>query len=129
MPAAQETGGSRFDYTATTPDTNRQIIPEESTMALTGTWNMTMKSPIGEQKALLTLTESGGALSGSLGSGGDSTPLDGALIDGQSVSFAAKITKPMPITLAFAGKLEGDAITGEVKFGGFGAGPFTATRA
>jgi len=97
-------------------------------MALTGTWNMSMKSPIGEQKAVLTLDDSGGTLTGTLGSGTDTTPLTEAAVDGASVRFDAKVTKPMPITLGFSGTLAGDTITGEVKFGGFGAGPFTATK-
>ena len=98
-------------------------------MSLTGSWNVTMKSPIGEQKAQLALVEAGASLTGTLGSGGDSTAIEGGVVDGQSAQWNVKITKPMPITLGFSGKLEGDTITGEVKFGGFGGGPFTATRA
>lgn len=97
-------------------------------MALTGTWNLTMKSPIGEQKAVLELDDTGGTLAGSMGSGADTTPLQDTVIEGAAVRFAAKITKPMPITLSFSGTLDGGTIAGEVKFGGFGAGPFTATK-
>jgi hypothetical protein len=98
-------------------------------MSLTGSWNMTMKSPIGEQKAQLELTESGSSLTGTMGSGADSNAIQEGSVDGQVVSWSVKITKPMPLTLAFSGTAEAGTITGEVKFGGFGAGPFTAVRA
>jgi hypothetical protein len=98
-------------------------------VSLTGNWNLSMKSPIGEQKAVLQLAEADGALSGTLGSNDGTTPLTDTVIEGLGVRFSAKIVKPMPLTLAFSGALAGDEITGEVKFGGFGAGPFKATRA
>jgi len=88
-----------------------------------------MKSPIGEQKATLQLAEDGGALTGALGNGAEATPLGDTAIEGQSVRFSAKILRPMPLTLGFSGTFDGITITGEVKFGLFGAGPFTATRA
>jgi hypothetical protein len=97
-------------------------------MALTGNWNISMKSPIGEQKATLQLVEAGAALTGTLGSGGDSTPIEDGAVDGPSVRWAVKITKPMPLTLAFSGMADGGEIAGEVKFGGFGSGPFKAVR-
>jgi len=97
-------------------------------VSLTGSWNLTMKSPIGEQKSTLQLVEAGAALTGTMGSGADSGPIEDGVIEGQSVRWAVKITKPMPLTLSFSGVAGGDAITGEVKFGGFGAGPFTAVR-
>lgn len=98
-------------------------------MSVTGTWNVSMKSPIGEQKAILKLDDAGGSLSGTLGDGADSTPLTDTAIQGDTVSFSAKIVKPMPITLGFSGTVSGGTISGNVKFGGFGAGPFTATKA
>ncbi len=97
-------------------------------MALTGSWNISMKSPIGEQKAILELVETGAALTGTLASGGDSNAIDDGAVEGPSVRWAVKITKPMPLTLSFAGKAEGDEITGEVKFGGFGSGAFKAVK-
>ncbi len=98
-------------------------------MSLTGNWNVTMKSPIGEQKASLAFVEDGPSLTGTLSSGSDATPIQDGSVDGASAKWNVKVTKPMPITLGFSGTVAGDTITGEVKFGGFGAGPFTATRA
>jgi hypothetical protein len=38
------------------------------------------------------------------------------------------MTQPMPITLEFAGKVLGDAISGSVNLGAFGSAAFSGTR-
>ncbi len=98
-------------------------------MAVDGKWNMVMKTPMGEQKAELTLKQEGSALTGEMSSDAGATTLEDGKIDGDSVSWVAKVTSPMSVTLEFDGKAEGDTISGNVKLGAFGSSSFTAERA
>ncbi|MEM6710339.1 MAG: hypothetical protein AAF648_16285 [Pseudomonadota bacterium] len=98
-------------------------------MSFAGTWNTTMNTPMGAQQGTLTLTEDGGALSGKMvGAQGELELKDGA-VSGDGATWKADITTPMPMTLEFDAKLEGDKITGSVKLGAFGNASFEGTRA
>jgi len=99
-------------------------------MSADGTWKLTMKTPIGERKSTLALKEAGGAVTGKLTSEeGNSTDIFDGKADGDSVSFKANIKSPMPLTLEFTGKVEGDKISGSVSASGVGSFPFSGSRA
>ncbi len=97
-------------------------------MAVDGKWEIVINSPLGAQKAQLDLKAEGGSLSGSQQAAQGSGPLENGKIDGNNISWSAKITSPMPMTLDFAGTVEGDKLSGSVKAGSFGSFPFTGTR-
>ena len=69
-----------------------------------------------------------GALTGSQQAAQGSGPLENGKVDGNAVSWSAKITSPMPMTLDFTGTVEGDKLSGSVKAGSFGSFPFSGTR-
>ncbi len=98
-------------------------------MAIDGTWEITINSPMGAQKAKLDLKTDGAALTGTQQAQGSSQPLANGKVDGNSVSWSANITSPMPMTLEFSGSVDGDAIKGSVKAGAFGSFPFAGARA
>ncbi|MCR9276664.1 MAG: hypothetical protein NXH85_01725 [Pseudomonadaceae bacterium] len=94
-----------------------------------GDWNTTMNTPMGAQQGVLTLASSGSELTGKLsGAQGDLEITDGN-IDGETLTWKAAMTQPMPITLEFTAKVDGDEISGDVKLGAFGNATFTGTRA
>jgi hypothetical protein len=98
-------------------------------MSADGTWNLTMKTPIGDRKAKLELTTAGGALTGKLtGEEGNSTNLYEGKADGSNLSWKADIKSPMPLSLQFTGTVSGDSISGNVS-AAVGSWPFTGTRA
>ncbi|MCP5179205.1 MAG: hypothetical protein R3E84_08150 [Pseudomonadales bacterium] len=98
-------------------------------MSADGTWNTTMNTPMGAQQGTLTITTSGGTLTGKLkGAQGELELLDGK-VDGNNVSWKANITSPMAITLEFSATVDGDAMNGNVKLGMFGNSSFSGTRA
>lgn len=98
-------------------------------MSFAGTWNTTMNTPMGAQNGTLTLEEAGGALTGKMaGPQGDIEIKDGA-IDGDSATWKADITSPMPMTLEFSATAAGDTLNGSVKLGAFGNATFEGTRA
>jgi hypothetical protein len=98
-------------------------------MAIDGTWNVTVNSPMGAQKSKVTLAANGETLTGAgIGPDGAKDIADGK-VSGDAVSWKVDVTSPFPMTLEFAGKVEGDTIAGQVKAGAFGAFPFTGERA
>ena len=98
-------------------------------MAIDGNWNITMSTPMGERKASLTLSSSGGTLTGTNSADGNSGDIFDGTVSGDNVAWKISITNPMPLTLAFSGKVSGDAIEGEMGIGPMGSFPFKGTRA
>lgn len=98
-------------------------------MSADGSWNVTMNTPMGAQKATLVLATAGDKLTGQMkGQQGTLELLDGK-VNGDTLTWAANMTQPMPIKLEFTGKVTGDKIAGNVKLGAFGNATFEGTRA
>ena len=98
-------------------------------MAVDGNWNITMSTPMGERNATLTLKNAGGTLTGTQGADGNSGEIFDGTANGDDVAWKISITNPMPLTLAFTGKVSGDTMSGEMGIGPMGSFPFTGTRA
>jgi len=98
-------------------------------MAVDGKWEIVINSPLGAQKATLDIATNGGTLTGTQTAQQGSGPLENGKVDGNTVSWSAKITTPMPLTLDFTGTVDGDKLSGSVKAGSFGSFPFTGSRA
>jgi hypothetical protein len=98
-------------------------------MAVDGKWEIVINSPLGAQRATLDLKADGASLTGSQQAAQGSGPLENGKIDGNTLSWSAKITSPMPMTLDFTGTVDGDKLSGNVKAGSFGSFPFTGARA
>lgn len=98
-------------------------------MAVNGKWNLTIKTPMGEQKGVLTLAQEGDALTGDMSGAMGAVPIENGTVAGDSLKWHAKVTSPMPITLEFDGKLDGGNIAGSVKLGAFGSSTFSGTPA
>ena len=97
-------------------------------MSITGTWNLTLKSPLGEQAARLDLHELDGALQGTLTGKADPAPLQSLTVDGANLSFSADADTPVGrMNLAFTGTATGDTLAGSYKTP-FGAFDFSGTR-
>jgi hypothetical protein len=98
-------------------------------MAVDGTWNITMSTPMGQREAALTLTSSGGKLTGTQSADGESGEIFDGTVSGDDVAWKLDIVNPMPLTLEFSGKVAGDAMSGEMGIGPMGSFPFTGVRA
>jgi hypothetical protein len=97
-------------------------------MSADGTWNTTINTPMGAQNGTLVLSTDGGDLTGKMaGPQGEMDIKDGN-IDGETLSWKADITSPMPMTLEFTATVDGDDISGNVKLGAFGDAAFTGSR-
>ena len=98
-------------------------------MSVDGTYNLTINTPMGKQEGKLTVAADGGALNGTMEQGGNSVEIANGTVDGNNVTWEAGITTPMPMTLKFAGTVDGDKISGEVELGAFGKAAFEGTKA
>jgi len=98
-------------------------------MSVDGTWNVVVKSPMGDQPSTLTLAADGATLTGTASAQGNTNPIANGKVDGDTVSWSNSITTPFPMTLEFSGKVDGDSLSGSVKAGSFGSFPFAGTRA
>ena len=98
-------------------------------MSIDGSWSCTMDTPLGERKVLLTLAVDGGKLTGTIGDGSESTPIQDGRADGDTASWKAKITKPVSMTMEFTVTVTGNEMAGSVKLGMFGNAPLRGTRA
>ena len=93
-----------------------------------GVWETVTNTPMGQQKATMTLATDGGVLTGTLaGAQGTISIKDGA-VDGDKLSWKADIESPMPMTLSFTATVDGDAISGNVALGAFGNASFEGKR-
>jgi hypothetical protein len=99
-------------------------------MAVDGTWNVTLNTPMGSRNATLELTADGNDLSGKWGGQQGSQEFSGGKVDGDNVSWNVMMSGAMgQMELQFKGKVDGDNISGDVQFGSFGSGTFSGTRA
>jgi hypothetical protein len=97
-------------------------------MTLDGTWEITTKTPMGDQKATLQLSTQGGALTGVHTAMGASNEIYDATVDGQSVSWKVDVQKPFAMTVECHGTIDGDSLTGEATPGALPPVPFTGNR-
>jgi len=100
---------------------------QEKLMAVDGKWNITIKTPMGDQNGTLTLKQDGDALTGSMSGAQGDAPIEDGKVEGDKLTWKSKITTPMPMTLEFEGLTEGDVISGNVKLGAFGMSTFSGT--
>lgn len=98
-------------------------------MSVDGTWNIVMKTPMGDRDASVTLKEDGGSLSGQMSSDGNTIDIENGKVENGRASWDANVTVPMPITLSFDVAADGDTMDGTVKLGMFGSSSVTGTRA
>ena len=97
--------------------------------AIDGTWDTIVKSPLGDQKAVLTVKTDGASWTGSqVGAQGSAEITDG-IVEGETIKWTMSIVVPMPMTLTCEATVDGDTLTGSVGAGAFGSFPMTGTRA
>ena len=94
-----------------------------------GVWNTVTNTPMGPQSATITLATDGNSLTGNMAGAQGVIDIEDGAADGDSLSWKANITSPMPMTLEFSATVSGDEISGNVKLGAFGNASFSGTRA
>ncbi|MFC3070856.1 hypothetical protein [Phenylobacterium soli] len=96
-------------------------------MSADGNWKITINTPMGAQTVNASITTSGDTFTGKTEGQMGSQEVSGK-VDGNTLTWSANITSPMPMTLEFTATVDGDKMTGNVKLGMFGNAPLTGER-
>jgi len=92
-----------------------------------GSYDCTVKSPLGDQKMTLTVRSAGDTFTGDVSGAMGSMDVTGE-VAGDRVSWKQSMTVPMPMTLDCEATIDGDTLVGTVGAGAFGSFPMSGTR-
>lgn len=81
-------------------------------MSVTGSWDATMKTPIGSLKAVFTFDEESGVLVGRAEANGDRVEMHEVVLDGNRLTWKQSVRKPMRLNLNFDLTVDGDTLHG-----------------
>ena len=100
-------------------------------MSVAGTYNVTTKTPMGDQTGQFIINDGGdGSFTGSVSSGMMGTlEVKNGSIDGNTLNWKMDMKVPMPMELTCTATVDGDAISGEIDTGAFGKMSLAGTRA
>jgi hypothetical protein len=97
-------------------------------MSIDGTYQVTVKTPLGKQKGKLTIRSSGDILSGSLETSKGTTHFSDGSINGNHIQFQAETKTAMgPFDVAYKATVEGDRLSGEASMP-LGTAPMEGTK-
>lgn len=97
-------------------------------MAADGNWKITINTPMGAQVVDAEIKTNGDTFTGTT-KGQMGTQEVSGKVDGNTLTWSADITSPMPMKLEFTATVDGDNMTGNVKLGMFGNAALTGVRA
>jgi hypothetical protein len=92
-----------------------------------GKWKITINTPMGERSGVLELFVSGKTLTGSLSDADHHVAISDGKIEGNNLSWRAKITKPMRLSFKFTATVDEDRIGGAARHM-LGTATFSGTR-
>jgi hypothetical protein len=102
----------------------------EKIMAVDGTYNVEIDTPMGKQESKLTLQTDGSALSGTMENPMGKLGFSGGTVNGDEVAWEVEIPGPMGrMTIGHKLRVSGDDISGEVRLGDYGSAPLKGKRA
>jgi len=95
---------------------------------ISGSWTLTVESPMGSNESTATFQQNAGALSGKIASDRGETELTGT-INNADIAFSININvQGQALKIDYAGQVTGDAMTGTVKFGDYGEGKWSGKK-
>jgi hypothetical protein len=97
-------------------------------MSVAGSYECVTKSPMGDQKSVLTITVDGDSWTGANVGPQGTLECKGGKVDGNTITWTMDMVVPMPMTLEGSATIDGDTLTGSVKAGMFGSMPMSGTR-
>jgi hypothetical protein len=97
-------------------------------MSITGSWNISISTPIGKQSVRLELIETQGNVEGVATGEKETAPLLNPILEGNRLRWQQSITKPMRLNLSFDVIIDGDTLSGTSKAGRLPTSRVTGTR-
>lgn len=92
-----------------------------------GKWNITINTPMGDKSGVLELHVNGATVTGSLSDADHRVEITHGRLEGNRVSWQARITKPMRLSFKFTAVVDQDRISGEARYM-LGTASFCGTR-
>jgi hypothetical protein len=92
-----------------------------------GKWKITIQTPMGEKSGVLELLVNGKTLTGSLSDADHHVAISDGKIEGNRLSWQAKIAKPMRLSFKFTATVDADRISGSARHM-LGTATFSGTR-
>jgi hypothetical protein len=116
---------------ASTPKQGAAPVAAKPAVAATnisGTWALSVETPMGARDMKLSATQTGEAVTGTIASPRGDMPITGT-VKGNAVAFMMKVNaQGMDMQIDYVGTVEGDSMKGTAKFGDFGDGTFTGKK-
>ena len=97
-------------------------------MSVAGQYDCVTKSPMGDQKSVLTVNVDGDTWTGSNAGQMGSLDITDGKVDGNTLTWTMDMKVPMPMKLEGTATVDGDTITGQIKAGAFGTMAMSGTR-
>lgn len=95
--------------------------------SVVGSWDITIDSPQGQNKALLVIKKDGDKLGGAMKSPRGERPLESVALNGGDITFVMKANvQGQDMVFTYKGKVEKDSMKGDADFGGFATGTWSA---
>lgn len=98
-------------------------------MSVAGTYNVTTKTPMGDQSGTMTVNVDGDSFTGAVTNPMGAMDVQDGKVSGNTLTWKMDMKVPMPMTLTCSATVDGDAITGEIDTGAFGKMVLNGTRA
>jgi hypothetical protein len=92
-----------------------------------GKWQITINTPMGDRSGVLELIVSDDTLTGSLSDADHHVAISHGKVEGNKLSWQAKITKPMRLSFKFTAIVDEDRISGSARHM-LGTATFSGTR-
>jgi hypothetical protein len=98
-------------------------------MAIDGTYNVEMTTPMGKQTGTIILKAAGAAVNGTYKTARGDQNFTGT-VEGDNAKWAMQVPSPMggQLTLTFNVKITGNDLAGNVQLGQFGSAPIKGTK-
>jgi hypothetical protein len=97
-------------------------------MSVEGTWDLVIATPIGKQHVVLELIRHDEALTGIAKGESEDVELTELRVDGNRLTWAQAITKPLRLNLTFDVTVDGDSLAGKSKAGRLPSSKVTGRR-
>ena len=92
-----------------------------------GSWDITIESPQGKNSAVLVIKKDGDKLSGAMKSPRGERPIESVALTGNDITFVMKANvQGQDMVFTYKGKAENNSMKGDVDFGGFASGTWSA---
>jgi hypothetical protein len=94
-----------------------------------GEWACSLKTPMGAQETVLTVTTDGaGGFTGTNSGAQGCVDVRDGKVNGDTLTWKMDVKTPVVMILDANATIAGDTLTGTVKLGMFGTAPMTGTR-